>query len=201
MKRLALTIAPALVLAIASAAQAQAPSSGMLLGVYAFPNYQGLRVTGTMHGYSAEGRLFPGDVMRRVTADGIQMFQTRSLGQFEFAKDQIGPYRPAALEVFRPGHGLIYLWVEFRPIGGAPALRSGAPVQMQARIMTEQERPGARAMFRGGPGFGPQTGFNGSPGCNQGNPGFPAAQPANNPPASIGFPLRNSRNAASLFNR
>ena len=49
--------------------QAQTPSSGMLLGVYALENWRGLRITDTIPGYSAHGRLFPNDVLIQV-ADG-----------------------------------------------------------------------------------------------------------------------------------
>jgi hypothetical protein len=132
----------------------------MLLGIYAFPNFRGLRVLDTMPAYSAHGRLFRNDVVSRVTVDGVSVYPTRSFQQFEFAKDRIGPNTPAALEVFRPGQGYIYLWVEFVPVGG-PALqtlRSGAPAaapMMKARVMTEKEKPGAARLFNGrnkGPG-------------------------------------------------
>ena len=148
--KIATTATALVVLSIASFAQA-APSSGMLLGVYAFPNYQGLRVTGTIHGYSAEGRLFPGDVLKRVTADGIHIYPTYSHGQIEYAKDQIGPYQMASLEIFRPGVGIMYLWVEFQPVGGAVAYSvSGQPQpkQYKARILTEKEKPGAALLFK-----------------------------------------------------
>lgn len=152
MRILTTTFAGLFALTLASFAQA-APSSGMLLGVYAFSNYHGLRVTGTIHGYSAQGRLFAGDVLKRVTADGINVYPTRSHGQIEFAKDQIGPFQPAALEIFRPGVGTMYLWVEFQPVGGAVAYSvSGAPQsqpqQFKAKIFTEKEKPGAAKLFK-----------------------------------------------------
>ena len=139
-----------------STAVASTPSSGMLLGVYAFPNYLGLRVTGTISGYSAEGRIFRNDVLLRVTADGQNVYPTRNHHEIEFAKDQIGPFQQAALEVYRPGVGNVYLWVEFRPVGLDPAayaLRSAdpqQPIQMEARILTEREKPGASRLFRRG---------------------------------------------------
>lgn len=126
------------------------PSSGMLLGVYAFSNWQGLRITGTIPGYSAHGKLFKNDVLLRVT-DGVRMFDAKTTWQFEHAKDEIGPFQPAAIEIFRPGIGYEYLWVEFRPVGGVTgySARSHAagPQKMEARIMTEAEKPGARALF------------------------------------------------------
>ncbi len=139
---------------LSSVATASAdPSSGMLLGIYAFPNAHGLRVTSTMPEYSAHGKLFPHDVLTRVTADGVNLYPTRSFGQFEFAKDRIGPNTPAALEVFRPGEGYIYLWVEFIPVGGQIGVAT-----VEARVMTEQQKPGAANLFRQGRNNPPRPG-------------------------------------------
>ena len=79
-----------------SVAKAQTPASGMLLGVYVFENQYGLRLTGTIPGYSAEGRLFPGDVLLQATTDGQTMYSIRTRQEIEWAKDQIGPFTPAA---------------------------------------------------------------------------------------------------------
>jgi hypothetical protein len=181
--------------AVASLAQA-APPSGTLLGVYAFENFRGLRITDTIPGYSAEGRLFAGDVLMQATTDGSDVFSIRTMAEFEFAKDQIGPNTPAAIEVFRPGVGRIYFWVEFMPVGGGagvhaystdgPVAAAAAP-RMKAQFKTEVERPGARALFSGGQGgglggglqpAGGNSGFNGRPAVlpqrpmnGQGNPG------------------------------
>lgn len=139
-------------LAMTSLAQAN-PSSGLLLGIYAYPNQYGLSVTGTIPGYSARGRLFPGDVLKRVTTDGFNIYPTRSHHQFELAKNMIGPYQTASLEVFRPGVGMVYLWVTFTPVGGGIQAYSngvGIPnsgIQMRAEILTEKEKPGAAKMF------------------------------------------------------
>ena len=92
------TITAALLLALSTTVANAAPSSGLLLGVYAYPNTQGLRITGTIPGYSAEGKLFTNDVLLRLT-DGVNFYNTRSLSEIEFAKDQIGPYKQAALEI------------------------------------------------------------------------------------------------------
>ena len=62
------------VFSMAGVAQA-APSSGMLLGVYAFSNWQGLRITGTIPGYSAHGKLYKNDVLLRAS-----LFETIELG-------------------------------------------------------------------------------------------------------------------------
>ncbi len=167
MKRITLLVALAAVTWIAPNAVAQPiPPSGMLLGVYVVPNWhcpygvhrRGLRVLSTIPGYSAHGKLFPGDVLLRVTADGVQIFPIRTLWEIEYAKDVIGPFRPAALEVYRPGVGLVYFWVEFQPVAitarsGHEA--SGTRAPMRARIMTERERPGARALFGRGAAIRP----------------------------------------------
>jgi hypothetical protein len=188
-------------LAIASAATAAqaAPASGMLLGVYAFENFRGLRITGTIPGYSAEGRLFAGDVLLQATTDGSAIYSIRTMREFEWAKDQIGPSTPAALEVWRPGVGKIYFWVEFLPVGGAAAVRAyayeseagdapPAPVQMKAQFKTEAERPGARALFNGGG----NPGLNGGQGGNNGGFEGPIAPP----------PVAPGRgNPGSLFGR
>lgn len=164
-------------LSVASIAQA-APSSGMLLGIYAFPNYQGLRVTGTIHGYSADGRLFPGDVLKRVTADGFNVYPTRNIWQIEHAKDMIGPNQMASLEIFRPGVGITYLWVEFQPVGGAVAYSVNGqpqPKQYKAKIFTEKEKPGAALLFKKKQPLNPQPNPQPSPKPfpnNGGNGGF-----------------------------
>lgn len=168
----------AFALTSATAVVQAAPASGMLLGVYAFENFRGLRITDTIPGYSAEGRLFADDVLLQATTDGVDVYSIRTMRSFEFAKDRIGPNRPAAIEVFRPGVGRIYFWVEFTPVGGGVRAYGAAP-QMKAQFKTETERPGARALFNGVQG-GDNGGFNGGddssvrpqrPQAGQGNPG------------------------------
>jgi hypothetical protein len=147
---IAFALCLAAVTTLATSVATAAPSSGLLLGVYAYPNYQGLRVTDTMPGYSAQGRLFGGDVLLRV-ANGGGVYSAKTPAALEFAKDQIGPYSQAALEVYRPSVGTIYLWVDFQPVdGGVQAYSSsGQPVKkLKANILTEKEKPGAAAMFR-----------------------------------------------------
>jgi hypothetical protein len=195
---------PALVTAIimvcTAAASAQNVPSGMLLGVYAFENFRGMRVTGTIPGYSAQGRLFPGDTLLQVS-DGNSVFSARTRFEFEMAKDRIGPNRWAALEVWRPNAGLVYFWVQFTPVGGGPAMMSegaaAAPQQMKAEIRTEAERPAgrqsARSLFQQG------SPNNSRPGL--GNPD--AGRPGNGPPKN-GFPGNGGpgvRDLRSLFGR
>ena len=81
----------------------------------------------------------------------------------------IGAGREAALEIWRPGHGMIYAWVEFTPLYSAPAIAyssaPGAPPQPRMQNRTrgkasfrmETEKPGARQMFLKKPNSGPQT--------------------------------------------
>ncbi|QGJ70418.1 Hypothetical protein PBC10988_21150 [Planctomycetales bacterium 10988] len=102
--------------------------SGMLLGIYALPGQQGLKVTNTIQGFSAHGKLMPNDEVVRVT-DGEELYETPSLLALEYAKDRIGPFQQAAIEVFRPGQGTIYLWVEFLPIETEPAAYSAESEQ------------------------------------------------------------------------
>jgi hypothetical protein len=135
--------------------------SGLLLGIYATPNAGGMQVTGIIPGYSADGRLFPGDILRRTTVDGLTIYSLRSTFELENAKSAIGPNRMAAVEIERTGVGLIYAWVEFTPIV-TPAY-SNAPVQSKAMFQLESERPGAREMFQRNlsqPSLPPLTGFN-----------------------------------------
>jgi hypothetical protein len=141
--------------AVGSVANANNPS-GMLLGVYAFENWQGLRVTGTIPGYSAHGRLFPNDVLLQATTDGVDVYCIKTMDEIECAKDQIGPNMPAAIEFFRPGVGLMYAWVEFQPIGGGVMAYSQEGIAMmaqpkfKAKFFLESEKPGAKLMFQGG---------------------------------------------------
>jgi len=134
-------------------------TSGMLLGVYATARNDGMQVTNTIPGYSAVGRLFPGDVLLQTTVDGFQVYPLRSHYEMEHAKMAIGPNREAAVEFWRPGVGLMYAWVEFTPIyapaapamsGGFPQPRMGKPQQRQfsAQFKLESEKPGARALFQ-----------------------------------------------------
>jgi len=130
------------------------PPSGLLLGIYAYENWQGLRVTSTMQGYSADGRLFGGDVLLRATTDGFNIYNIGTHWGIENAKDNIGPYTPAAIEFWRPGVGLQYAWVEFMPVGGG--VQAYAKKQMKAEFKLESEKPGAKALFQKGKlgGFG-----------------------------------------------
>ncbi|MCA8999745.1 MAG: hypothetical protein KDA80_22300 [Planctomycetaceae bacterium] len=136
--------------------------SGMLLGIYAAPGQGGMRVTGIIPGYSAEGRLFPGDVLLRATLDGAILHRLRTNYEMENAKMAIGANREAAIEFWRPGQGLMYAWVEFTPIAapaatfsfGGVAADTAAPPQSKAMFKLESEKPGARDLFQSGK---PQT--------------------------------------------
>ena len=173
---------------VADVARAQSPpASGMLLGVYVFENQTGLRVTGTIPGYSAEGRLFANDVLMQATPDGVNIYSIRTRQEIEWAKDQIGPYTPAAIEVWRPGVGTIYFWVEFHPVGVGPTaavVASGAPRQMKAQFKTEAEKPGARALFQRGGGL-PTPPQGQTPRLPRPSPGTPPHSPSLSLPGGV----------------
>src|SRR5690606_16365454 len=121
MTRLAIALVALLTAQLALAYDFSNVRSGMLLGIYTTPAQGGMRVSGLIPGYSAEGRLYPGDVLLRVAVDESQVYRVRSLYEMENAKMMIGPNREAALEIWRPSQGLVYAWVEFTPIYG-PAI-------------------------------------------------------------------------------
>lgn len=198
MQRAILTlVAVATLASFASVAKAE-PSSGLLLGVYAYENWRGLAVTGTIPGYAAHGRLYRQDVLTRVS-DGSNIYSVGTSLDIEYAKDQIGPNRTASLEVYRPGFGYIYLWVEFQPVNGGVHAYStdgvAAKPQMKAMMKTERERPGAKAFFNGQEN-GQDNGSGGQ------NGGFGGGQ-SNGGSQSGGFGggKSNSSDPASFFNR
>ncbi|MEZ6031934.1 MAG: hypothetical protein R3C17_02500 [Planctomycetaceae bacterium] len=123
-------------------------SSGMLLGIYAHACGHGLQVTSTIPGYTAEGRLFEGDILKRATVDGEIIYNLRSLYELESAKMAIGPDREAAIEFYRPGEGMLYAWVQFTPLYGPAAVSTSGVKQYKAQFKLESEKPGARQMFR-----------------------------------------------------
>lgn len=135
-------------------------ASGMLLGVYANTTPQGLEIQQTIPGYSAEGRLLPGDVLLQATAEGMPTFSIRSHDEIEHAKSQIGPYREAAIEFFRPSTGLMYAWVTFKPVGGEgpPHVHDPQPAFTNPPVSN-----GEQQVFRPGPNFPPSNSNNVSP--------------------------------------
>jgi hypothetical protein len=137
--------------------------SGLLLGIYASPEQGGMKVQQVIPGYSAQGRLFPGDVLMRATIDGAMIYSLRSLYEMENAKTAIGANQQAAVEIYRPGSGYLYAWVEFTPITSPTAAYS---TQSKAMFRMESEQTGARDMFRSNQGPAdrsvelPRPGFN-----------------------------------------
>lgn len=157
MNKLALTFAIAILTSATTMAQDFSNvRSGLLLGVYANASYDGMRVTGTIPGYSAVGRLFAGDVLVRATTDGVTVHELRSHFAMENAKSAIGPNRPAAIEIYRPGQGYLYAWVEFSPLSAPTAVystqsgRKSAPAATGNRAIfkMETEKSGARQLFQ-----------------------------------------------------
>jgi hypothetical protein len=174
------------------------PPSGTLLGVYVYQTWQGLRVISTIPGYSAHGRLFTNDVLMRLS-DGTSVYPIRSLWDLEMAKTNIGAYRWAALEYYRPGWGTMYAWVTFTPVGGVAAYREdGVQPQMKAEFKTEQEKPGAREFFHG-QGAAPEV----EPGVPWPGP-MPPTPPTPTPPTPMPPPFGppgGAQDPSSLFNR
>lgn len=101
--------------------------SGMLMGIYTSAGQGGMQVSGLIPGYSAQGRLQPGDVLLRVAVDENSVYRLRSLYELENAKMAIGPHREAGLELWRPQVGLMYAWVEFTPIYGPASPAAVSP--------------------------------------------------------------------------
>jgi hypothetical protein len=168
MTRFALTLAALLVAQVATAQVATAQdyrnvTSGMLLGIYTTPAQGGMQVTSLIPGYSAQGRLFPGDVLVRVAVSEQEVYRVRSLQELESAKMAIGPNREAAVELWRPNVGLLYAWVEFTPIYG-PAAAPQASYQ-------PQPQPGYQLQ----PGYQPQPAYQPQPGYGSPSPAPAAA--------------------------
>jgi hypothetical protein len=131
MTRSTITRISLVVVLLAHVANAQDYSlvkSGMLLGIYTSAGQGGMQVTSLIPGYSAQGRLQPGDVLLRVAVDESTMFRLRNLNELEDAKITIGPNREAALELWRPQVGLMYAWIEFTPINAPASPAAASPV-------------------------------------------------------------------------
>lgn len=195
MNKLTLTLAIAILTSATSMAQDFSNvRSGLLLGVYANASYDGMRVTGTIPGYSAVGRLYAGDVLVRATTDGVTVYDLKSHWAMENAKSAIGPNRPAAIEIFRPGQGYLYAWVEFSPLSG-PAMtysmqggRSSAPAAKgKAIFKMESEKSGARQLFSRSPRTSGRISTPTPPRTTQ------------RPPATRPQPIHGDRSAAKLF--
>ena len=183
------TIATTILAFAASVSVAQDYSnvtSGMLLGIYGNASQQGMRVTSTIPGYSAVGRLQPGDVLQRATVDGNTMYYLRSHYEMERTKMAIGANRDAAIEIYRPGYGLIYAWVQFTPLTGPAAASTTGKKQFGARFKLESEKPGARSMFRRSDSGGGSR------------PGLSKSKVITTPPGS-GVIRGGDRGAAKLF--
>lgn len=170
MKALIATLTVALTSTLANAGDFSNVTSGMLLGIYSQPCSGGMKVTSLIPGYTAEGRIYPGDIIKRAAVPngaGAMTYLLRSHYEMEKAKTAIGPYRDAALEIYRPGIGLTYVWVQFTPLTGPSAASSAG--SYKAQYKTEREKPGARNLFRsngGGVGFPGTSGPR--PGSSQG---------------------------------
>lgn len=153
MKSLISTLALVFAATVAQAQDFSNVSSGMLLGIYSTPSQGGMQVQSLINGYSAQGRLYPGDILMRATVDGNTIYNTRTHYEMENTKRSIGANRDAAIEIYRPSQGYIYVWVQFTPLYGPAAASSMArstntPKTFGAQFKTEREKPGARALFQ-----------------------------------------------------
>ena len=157
--------------------------SGMLLGVYAQTTQQGLTITDTIPGYSAEGRLFAGDILLQATAEGMPTFSIRSHADMEQAKSQIGPFREAAIEFFRPGVGNQYAWVTFKPIGGGDPHAHGHDHPHAASGPSQ----GGQPLVHNSNQF-PNGGFPSNPNNVIPRSPLPGSNPNNSVPFSSNFP-------------
>ena len=108
----------------------------LLLGAYLEDIEGGLQVKSTLPGSPASQVLKPGDVLRRVSVLGQPTRKLDTLHQFEYAKQEIGPNRQAALEIVRPGQGTDYVWVTFRTAGQLANFKHDS--QANARTMFSQ---------------------------------------------------------------
>lgn len=124
---------------------------GNMLGIYAVETLHGLRVVGTIDGYSAHGRLLPNDILLRATADNLPIFSINTHERMEYAKMMIGANRVAAIEFFRPGVGNMYAWMTFELNCNTPhaTLLGVTPsaASFTAEFVLESEKPGAQALF------------------------------------------------------
>lgn len=127
-------------------------AGGTMLGIYAVESLHGLRVVGTVDGYSAHGRLLPNDILLRATADNLPIFSINTHERMEYAKAMIGANRIAAIEFFRPGEGNMYAWMTFELKCSTPhatllGITENAGTTFEAEFILESEKPGAQALF------------------------------------------------------
>jgi hypothetical protein len=125
---------------------------GTMLGIYAVESPHGLRVVGTVDGFSAHGRLLPNDILMRATADNLPIFSINTHERMEYAKMMIGANRIAGIEFFRPGVGNMYAWMTFElncttPHATLLGITPGAGTTFEAEFVLESERPGAQELF------------------------------------------------------
>ena len=85
-----------------------AQSSGLLIGVNVFETDSGLQVVSTIPNTPAEGKIYPYDILRFMTADGRHVYSAQRLDHFEKAKRAIGADREAFLEILRNGKSMCF---------------------------------------------------------------------------------------------
>ncbi|MCI5220417.1 MAG: hypothetical protein D3914_14795 [Candidatus Electrothrix sp. LOE2] len=102
MKR-SITFFCAFLVSIIFSASSYAQSSGLLLGVNVFPVNTGLQVASTISNTPAVGKLYPGDILRFITAYGHPVYSAQYLDHLEKAKSAIGANQDAFLLILRNG--------------------------------------------------------------------------------------------------
>ncbi|VTS06513.1 hypothetical protein [Tuwongella immobilis] len=178
---------------MAPTSRAQNTPSGLLLGIYAAPSPNGLRVINTIPGTPAVGILQANDKLMRATPDGVNVYDISSPQAIEQAKDQIGVNVQTYLEVFRPGVGMIYPSVTFVPVGGGVRAMATyeAPVAENQRFFKKPDvnpTPTPKPMPRPMPT--PVNPFPNQPGVNP----FPMPQPFPMPTPINPFPNQSGAN-------
>lgn len=131
----------ALLLSAGLAIEADAQSSGLLLGIrYTKPQGRGLYVQNTIEGYSADGQLRRGDTLLRIANEDREIFAINSGRQLENTKARIGRNTPADVEILRRYRGgaseKLYFRVVFQPVGGLPAGQRPRGVTGSASVAT-----------------------------------------------------------------
>jgi hypothetical protein len=120
MKR-SITFFCAFLVSIIFSASSHAQSSGLLLGVNVFETNTGLQVTSTIPNTPAVGKLYPGDILRFMTAYGHPVYSAQRLSHLEKAKSSLGTSPNAYLEILRNGNRMFFK-VSFQQIR---AMRNG----------------------------------------------------------------------------
>lgn len=133
---------------VGSIKEAQAQSSGLLLGIYyTKAQERGLFVQNTIDGYSADGQILKGDILVRIADERHRVFSINSGRDLEDTKARIGRNSPADVEVLRSyrdgSRETLYFRVVFQPVGGLPASARPRGVTGNAAVATISQSDGS----------------------------------------------------------